>query len=457
MKKKILALFMAMTMAAGLAACSSPTSAPSQDAPETNTESNSQSQETDAGEKVMLRMLSTQPNVGEEIMDNFMAENPNIEIEFIYCTSADYSAKFAALASAGEIPDVFWTQSAYYMDQITDEMLMDLTDYMDTDCYEGDMPWGETYEPILLSNMTNLVTQTLGEKYSDKIYGVPFSMTTVAVLYNKTIYEELGLKAPETWEEFQANCQTLVDNGYAAINHQNNNCVDWFPRLFWDQYCRDEIDTQGLTFEDGTMTFSSKSVQQGLIAMKEMWDAGYFPENSMTADLQGVQQAFIQGVLAQVMITPTNLEYIMDHAPEDMELATYVLPGIAGLPTRSLGGASNIFAISATTEHPEEAVLLTKYLTSRKNYQTASSLRYTASGLVNMEFDDTMEDIMTAYNQASSNGFCPDIYVPTNVSAEINTTFMTDLLPNYLSGQYDLDYVCSQLQALYDEYLAGLN
>jgi len=39
-----------------------------------------------------------------------------------------------------------------------------------------------------------------------RIYGVPFASQTLFVFYNKQIYEELGLKVPETWDEFLANC-----------------------------------------------------------------------------------------------------------------------------------------------------------------------------------------------------------------------------------------------------------
>lgn len=460
MKRRILALFMAATMMMGLAACGSggqekeAAQTPDTAAAETQKPDTSGSAEAGSGEEVTLKVLTTQENVGKDIMEAFTAEHPNIKIDYTYVPAADYPAKFSALASSGDLPDCFWTQAGYYTDQIKDGMLMDLTEALDSECYEGDMTWRESYEPALLGNLEDLVEANLGEGESVD-YGVPFSMTTIAVLYDKKIYEKLSLSVPENWEQFMENCKVLHENGYSAVSHQSVSCVDWFPRLFWDQFCRPEMDEQGKKFEDGSMTFKTESVQKGLTSFKEMWDAGYFPESLMTADLQAVQQSFIQGKLAQIIITPSKLEYIMDNAPDTMELATYVLPGIAGLPPRSLGGSSNIWSVSAKTEHPDEALLLVKYLTSRTNFGTANSLRFTPSGLKGMEFDDSIKEIMAPYNEAAQNGFCPDIYVPVTVSTEIKTSFMTDLLPNYLSGQYDLEYVCTELQTLYDEYLSN--
>lgn len=41
--------------------------------------------------------------------------------------------------------------------------------------------------------------------------------------------------------------------------------------------------------------------------------------------------------------------------------------------------------------------------------------------------------------------------VPTTLNTEINEAFMKDLLPNYLLGDYDLDYVTSELQTIYED------
>lgn len=406
----------------------------------------------DSSEKVKIRFLSAMELVDEEMIQTFEEANPDIEVDFDYVDSGNYSAKFAALASSNDVPDVFWTQSGYYCDQINEGLLMDISDDLADTAYEGDIVWKDTFIPSLLESLQNIAYTGCGEMESYD-YGVPFTMTTIAVMYDKAIYEELGLTEPTTWEEFESNCDAVKEAGYIPLSVQSNTCIDWLPRLFWDQFCRDEIEEQGKTFASGEMTFATESVQKGLEKYKEIWDKGYLPENFMTSDLDTTAQLFLQGKLAQVLIAPDKIEYIMNNASDTMELATFPLPGIAGLPSRSLGGASNIFAVSANTEQREAAVRLVKYLTSRTNFETDEGLKYSNSGLEGVERNAELDQILAGYGAAAANGFCPDIFVPTTVSTEINTEFRENLIPNYLLGQIELEDVTTELQEMYDSYL----
>ncbi len=403
--------------------------------------------------KATIKFLSAMELVDEDMIKAFEAENPDIDVAFDYVDSGNYSAKFAALASSNEVPDVFWTQSGYYCDQINEGLLLDISDALADKAYEGDIAWKDTYIPSLLESLQNIAYTGCGEMESYD-YGVPFTMTTIAVMYDKAIYDKLGLEVPETWDQFMENCEAVKNAGYTALSVQSNTCIDWMPRLFWDQFCREEIEEQGKTFESGKMTFSTESVVKGMEEYKKLWDKGYLPENFMTSDLDTTAQLFLQGKLAQVLIAPDKIQYIMDNAPDTMELATFPLPGIAGLPSRSLGGASNIFAVSADTEEPEAAIRLIKYLTSRTNFETDEGLKYSNSGLEGVERAPELDTILAGYSSAAENGFCPDIFVPTTVTTEINTEFKENLIPNYLLGQITIEDVSTELQEMYDAYLA---
>jgi len=449
--KKNMSLFAAVVLLAGLLIGCAGTSG--NNATETQpTAVGANTTEAQNGEKKTIRFLSAMQLVDEEMIAAFMEDNPDIEVKYEYVDSGNYSAKFAALASANELPDVFWTQSGYYCDQIKEGLLYDLSDEMANSCYEGDMAWKDTFVPNLLVNFQNIAVSGCGVMDSYD-YGVPFTMTTVAVMYDKAIYEQLGLNEPANWEEFMNNCGAVKDAGFTALTVQSNTCVDWLPRLFWDQYCREEIEEKGLTFADKTMTFHTESVREGLAQFKELWDQGYLAENYFTADLDTTAQMFLQGELAHILIAPDKIAYIMDNAPDNMELATFPLPGIAGIASRSLGGSSNIFAVSASTEEPEASVRLLKYLTSRTNFETDDGLKYSNSGLLNVKKGTELDQLLSGYTKAAEGGFCPDVFVPTTANTEINSKFKDNLLPNYLLDQITLDEVCTELQDLYDEYL----
>ncbi|HHV09592.1 MAG TPA: extracellular solute-binding protein [Clostridiales bacterium] len=456
MKRKVIALVLALTMGiAVLTGCSSASDETKSTKGTTGDAVNDTTGGAANGGTTTIKILSAMELVDEEMMDTFMSENPDIKVEYEYIASGDYSAKFSALAASNEIPDVFWTQAGYYTDQINEGLLMDLSKELDNKAYEGDVTWRDTFIPTLLENFEKIALAGCGELDSYD-YGIPFTMTTVAVMYNKTIYNELGLKVPTTWTEFMSNNEAIKNAGYTAVSVQNDTCIDWFPRLFWDQFCRDEIENKGLSFSDGTMTFETESVKKGMESFKELWDKGYLPENFITANLETTQQMFIQGKLVQVLIAPDKIQYLMENAADGAEYATFALPGIAGETSRSLGGSSNIFAISSTTEKPEAAIRLLKYITSRTNFETDEGLQYSNSGLVGVERGSELDGVLSGFADAAAGGFCPDIYVPTTISTEIKTAFKSDVIPNYLMDVYSLSDVSAILQSLYNDYLASL-
>ena len=94
-----------------------------------------------------------------------------------------------------------------------------------------------------------------------------------------------------------------------------------------------------------------------------------------------------------------------------------------------------------------------KYLTSKTNFTTDEGLKYSSSGLNNVERDPALDEILAGYNAAAENGFCPETFVPTTITTEIGTEFKENLIPNYLLGQLSLDDVTGELQDMYDTYL----
>ncbi|MEI3199746.1 MAG: extracellular solute-binding protein [Lachnospiraceae bacterium] len=104
-----------------------------------------------------------------------------------------------------------------------------------TRCASGDLADISNYNSGSLLTALNpkehfldLTDEAFSEKFDDtfkscvmqedRIYGAPFTTTQAgAVVYWKPDYEELGLKVPETWDEFIANCQALKDAGKAPV------------------------------------------------------------------------------------------------------------------------------------------------------------------------------------------------------------------------------------------------
>lgn len=450
MKKGSLALFIGIAMASvSISGCATGNNAVAKGSGESKAESG----ETEEG-KTVIKVLDNYGGMVEEMISLYETLHPEVDIEYEYVPSDSYYSKFTALNVAGELPDVIMTNAQFIGDQVKSDLLLDLTDEVENgQDYESDEVWGKTFNPTLIDNC-KATLKAAGSQYADRLYGVPFTMTTVAVIYDKNVYDQLGLSVPATWDEFEKNCEAIKAAGKIPISMQQQN-MDWWPRIFWDQYCREELDANPDAFEDGTMNFSSESVKKGLEKFKYMWDQGWFPESGLTGNRETMQQLFVQKELVQVMLQPNYLSYLTENVPSDVKLASYSLPGVDGLPARCLGGSSSIWTVSKSSKHQKEAVEFVKFLTSKTAF-SEDYAKFINPGLTNIELTSS-NDAMQGYIDAGKNGFIPDIYVPTNITTELSNTFLTDLEPNYLLGTYDLSYVTDQLNQLYqDTYLSNI-
>lgn len=460
MMKKVVAIILGICMIGTLTACSGskPETVAEQEVKEEGAAkkeaSQSNDEAADSKEDVIISFLSMNESLDEDMIKEFTAAT-GIQVQYEYVAAADAAVKLQALTIADELPDVFVTQSGVYKDMVGEGLVMNLNEALETPNYEGDTTWRESYEEGLLSNCESILEKG-GLELDSLDYGVPFTMATVAVVYDETIYEKLNLQAPQTWDDFMNNCAELKAAGYIPMAVQSSNNLDWFPRILWDQLVRVEMEEEGKKFEDGSMSFASESVRKGLVEYKKMYDAGIFPDGYFTNTLDNTLQLFVQGEAAQMVATPDKLTYLLENIPETMKLSSYVIPSINEQPPRSLGGSSVILCVKEGTEHPEEAIELLKYLTSRTNFATNKNLKLAISGIKNTEHDPAYANVIAGYEAACVEGFIPELLVPTNITNEINIAFRDDLIQNYLLGEYDLDYICNELQKMYDEYLDSI-
>ncbi len=110
------------------------------------------------------------------------ANNCTVTIDLI--PISDYFDKLASQLSAGTAPDVFWLADAKEATFIQGGWCVNLRDKLEADP-----------EYDLADFYTDAINST---DYGDGgIYGVPFSFGARAIFYNKTLFEEAGVKTPQ--------------------------------------------------------------------------------------------------------------------------------------------------------------------------------------------------------------------------------------------------------------------
>ncbi len=116
----------------------------------------------------------------KSLVEKFNEKNPNIEVEVQVTPWDEYWTKMEAAATGGELPDVFWMHTNEFLKYASNDMLMDLSNLEGTDGYKD-------YPESLVSLAS----------YKGAVYGVPKDFDTIALVYNKEIFDEANVPYPD--------------------------------------------------------------------------------------------------------------------------------------------------------------------------------------------------------------------------------------------------------------------
>ena len=202
-KKKLLALLTAVSMVLSLAGC-----AKTDNTPEASTGQESVPDETDMNTEVEpakeaeLNIMMSFPQYMdqwetycrqfEEKMLN--EENIKVKVNLEMPSSDQYESVLQARMTGDDAPDLYTLHSnniAAY------EKAGNLTDL------SGENLAGKIYE-----NVKDTVS------IDGRLLAVPIESQSWGVLYNKDIFAECGLSAPETLDDLKQVCETLKEKGY---------------------------------------------------------------------------------------------------------------------------------------------------------------------------------------------------------------------------------------------------
>src|SRR6266700_5894787 len=111
----------------------------------------------------------------------FMQQHPNIHVTIELTPWAQYWQKLGTEFAGGNAPDVFWDHLAYYPQFVQLGQLMNLSPLIKQDNIDMSQ-----YYPTLVKKWT----------YNGNVYGLPKDWDTISILYNKQIFQKMGLAAP---------------------------------------------------------------------------------------------------------------------------------------------------------------------------------------------------------------------------------------------------------------------
>lgn len=284
--KKGIALLLASAMlfSAVLTGCGSNTESEETENTTTETTTNDDSSDSSKGgvTEVTFWTLNTRQNAVDPIVEAFNAENKDIKVTVSFYDTDGIKDACKVAASSATLPNMWfnWGGSlgGFYADN---GLSYDLTEYAKNN------DWANKFSSGVLS-----LCQLGGQ-----LSGYPTSFNVLDVYYRKDIFEQYGIKVPTTFEEFEAACANLKENGITPISTAGLNGwhVMRFVELLIEHYAGSELHDSMNTFQS---SYNCDAVVQALTKYKEFCDKGYFPEGFVTADPNDTKMAVFSGTAA---------------------------------------------------------------------------------------------------------------------------------------------------------------
>lgn len=356
--KKVMALVLASAMVFSMAACGGDSGSSG----ETKKEDSGDSGESDGGElSVSIWDTNQEPGLKEILAD--FTEETGIKTKLTVVKWDEYWTMLEAGAQGGSLPDVFWMHSNESERYMSNDMLLDLTDKI----AESDKIDPENYPEDIWGLYT----------YDDKYYAVPKDVDTIALWYNKTMFDEAGLAYPTadwTWDDVSEAAKKLTkdDGSQYGLAVRNDNNQAGYYNLVYDNggYIINEDKTK--SGWDDPKTMEAMKTLEGWIKDGVMPSIETMSEN-------GEDVLFQSGKVAMVLQGSWMVAVYRDNEYTAANCDLVELPKNAETGRRASVYNGLGWAAAANGEHTEEAWKLLEYLGSEEAQKKQAELGVTMS------------------------------------------------------------------------------
>ena len=321
--------------------------------------------------------------VYEELIKTFEAQNPGITVKFEAFEATNYNTILSTALAGGTGPDLMMVRAFGGLETIASGGYL--------------MPLDNTKIPALADfSPAALAAETM--RSDQTLYAVPFASQTQFVIYNKAIFDQNGLKEPQTWDEFIKLAEDLKAKG--VIPFANGTATAWqnetivgalvssiYGRGFYDDLMAGKVD------------FNDPRYVDALAKLKDI--TAYFPDGFIGLDYPSAQQLFTSGMAAMFAGGSYEIANFRAQNP-DIQLGVFAAPGIKADDEKLVaiyfdGG----YAANAKTAHPEAAVKFLNFLASKDFGQVFANRLNNISTVPGVTFDDPLLGEVAELNQHS--------------------------------------------------------
>lgn len=293
--------------------------------------------------------------VVQDLAKEFEAET-GIKIDFQISPDAQWRDLLKVKLDSGEAPDIF----------CADADPLNLVTRVNPEKYCLDVTSEEW-----VSRMDQNVIPSIS--YNDKVYAITFpGKKMYFYVYNKEIFEKLGLKAPTSYKEFKEVCQKIKDSGVTPIYEGTQN--GWHQVLpLFETGAMYQANHEGLYEKLNKNEMDLDDVPELLTIikqLKEFADLGFYGDNFLSNSVENAKEAIANGEVAMFIGESAWRNEVKADFPDfDVnKLGIFTMPW-GDNQTIGVNPASNAYFINKNSKNADEALEFFEFLARPENLQ----------------------------------------------------------------------------------------
>ncbi|MCE7081578.1 extracellular solute-binding protein [Streptomyces sp. ST2-7A] len=289
----------------------------------------------------------TEAPVFNQLVAAFQREHPGIDVDHVSVPFFEAEERYLDAVGTGSAPDVLRADVGWTAHMVAGDLLADLT--------------GTPAEPAPEEFLETAVDSVL---FGDAVYGAPQVTDTLALMYNKDLFDRAGLtRPPRYWSETQAYGLTVAEATDAEGIVLNTDGYFALPFLHGE-------DTDLIDPDARTITIAGDAAVRGISAAASLVESGAAPAPPEKDAYEAMQGAFKRGEAAMMINGPWAVADLLDSPvfADGANLGIAPVPagtgGSAGSPT----GGHNL-VVSAGTPNATAAQLFVSFMTAAEQQE----------------------------------------------------------------------------------------
>lgn len=289
-----------------------------------------------------------------KLLDQYNQEHPDVQVTQLATPSDQVLQKVLTAVRGDSAPDIAYMFGSWSPNIAEIPKVVNMAETVK----DPDWKWDDFYEG-------ERAAATVG----DKIVGVPALVDNLAIVYNKTLFDQAGVPAPTaewTWDDFRSAAKKLTDPtkgqyGWSIPADASEDTVWHYLPMLW------EAGGDILTPDNQHAAFNGEPGVKSLTTLQDMavTDKSVFLDTTN----QEYQKLFTAGKIGMLITGPWDLGVLTD-----VDYGVQIMPTYAGSSAghQTIAGPDNWVVFDNGEKRKKAAIDFVKWLTAAPQVKSTS-------------------------------------------------------------------------------------